>query len=105
MGKLKQALPEGYSVLGKEGINQILIWEPRWHDKVVLIADRRLMAENEILVTEKDINGQFYFPSSFYITGKKAREYPLEKLKAKTGYTIDVRAVPIDALEREVIEL
>lgn len=78
-------------------MNQILILAPRWHDKVVLVAERRLLAHNEIIIEHKD------FPAPFYLTGKKAREFPLEQMATKAGGTIAVRAVPLVELEKEVI--
>lgn len=98
MGKLKQALPEGYDAT-RERLNQIFIIEPRWHDRVVLIADRRLMNENEIIIGHKD------FPTGFYITGERAREFPLMQMKTKSGHTIAVREVPLSELEKEVIDV
>jgi hypothetical protein len=78
-------------------MNQILIWEPRWHDRTVLVADRRLLEHNEIVISHKD------FPAPLYISGKQAKEFPLEQMKTKTGGTIAVRAIPLAELEKEVI--
>lgn len=79
-------------------INQIKIWQPRWHDRVVLIADRKLLAHNEIIIEHKN------FPASFYLTGSRAREFPLEQMATKSGGSIAVRAVPLTELEREVLD-
>jgi hypothetical protein len=79
-------------------MNQITIWEPRWHDRTVLIADRRLLAHNEIIIEHKD------FPAPFYLTAERARSFPLEQMSTKTGGTIAVRAIPLAELEREVID-
>jgi len=80
-------------------MNQILIWEPRWHDKVVLVAERRLLDDNEIVIRHKN------FPRPYYLTGKRARDFPLEDMKTKAGGTIAVRAVPLEELEKEVLEI
>lgn len=96
MSRTKRSLPEDINVLDT-GINQILIWEPRWHDRVVLVADRRILPENEVLIQHRE------FPRSFYITGEEARKYPLEQMRTKQGSTIAVRAIPLSELEKEVI--
>ncbi len=97
MSKIKQALSEDIDVLDKPNINQILIFEPRWHDRVVLVAERRILPENEVII------GHHEFPRSFYITGEQARKYPLEQMRTKAGGTIGVRAIPLSELEKEVI--
>lgn len=78
-------------------MNQILVWEPRWHDKVVLVADYRLFEHNEVIISHKD------FPSPYYLTRERARQFPLEQMETKRGGTIAVRAIPIDELAKEVI--
>lgn len=78
-------------------MNQILILAPRWHDRTVLIADRRLLVSNEIVIQHKD------FPAPLYLTGKQAREFPLEDMPTKAGGTIAVRVVPLVELEKEII--
>lgn len=99
MSKIKEKLPEGYSVLDKEGINQIPIWQPRWHDRRVLVADSRLFDRNEIIILHKD------FRRSYFITGDQARQYPIKQMPTKAGGRIAVREIPLDKLEREVIDL
>lgn len=78
-------------------MNQILVWEPRWHDKTVLVADYRLFDHNQIQIGHKD------FPEPFYLTAERARQFPLEDMKTKTGGTVAVRAIPLAELEKEVI--
>lgn len=78
-------------------MNQIVIFEPRWHDRKVLIMDRRLQADNEIIIEHKD------FPNPFYISAKRAREYPLVDMKTKSGGVVQMREVPLTELEKEVI--
>lgn len=95
MSKIKSSLPEDISVLG--GVNQILIWEPRWHDRVVLVAEKRILPENQVIIQHKD------FPRSFYITEEQAKKFPLEQMKTKAGSTIAVRAIPLSELEKEII--
>ena len=73
------------------------IWEPRWHDRVVLIADHRLLAHNEVIIEHKD------FPEPFYLSGKFAKSFPLEQMRTEKGGEIAVRAIPLIELEKEVI--
>ena len=80
-------------------MNQIIIWEPRWHDRTVLVADRRLFAHNELVIMHKA------FPASFYLTAEQARMFPLEQMPTKAGGTIAVRAIPLTELEKEVISI
>lgn len=80
-------------------MNQILIWQPRWSTRDVLLAERRILAENEVVIDHKD------FPTPFYITGERARQFPLEQMKTKLGGTIAVRAVPLSELEQEVLAI
>lgn len=95
MSRIKQHLPEDIDVL--DGVNQILIYEPRWHDRVVLVAERRILPENQVVIQHHE------FPRSFFITGEEARKYPLEQMETKAGGTIAVRAIPLSELEKETI--
>lgn len=99
MGELKRALPEGYSVLGKEHINQIFIFEPRWHDRVALIARYRVFDENEIIIMHND------FSRSYYLTREQAERYPTKEMPTKRGGTVTVYQIPLDDLEKEILEL
>lgn len=78
-------------------MNKIIVWEPRWHDRVVLVADYKLAKDNLIQINYKD------FPEPFYLTSERARQFPLEQMKTKKGGTIAMRAIPIDELAKEVI--
>lgn len=80
-------------------LNQITILEPRWHDRVVLVADRRLLVHNEIIIEHRD------FPAPFYLMGKIARSFPLEQMATRAGGTLAVRAIPIVELEKETINI
>lgn len=71
----------------------IPIIAPRWHDRTVLVADWKLGKENMIRINHAS------FPSSFYITGEKARTYPVETKKTKGGQSFNVRVIPINDLE------
>lgn len=80
-------------------MNRIVIKSPRWHDRVVLIANHKIGTDNEIVIEHSD------FPQPFYLSGERARTYPTEQLKAKAGGTMTVRAVPLHELENEVINV
>lgn len=80
-------------------LNTISIWEPRWHDRTALIADRKLLAHNEIIIEHKN------FPAPFYLTAERAREFPLEQMPTKSGGTIAIRAVPLSELEKEILDV
>lgn len=79
-------------------LNQIVIWSPRWHDRVVLIADHRLLAHNEVIIEHKD------FPRPLYLSGTFAKSFPLEQMKTKNGGEIGVRVIPLVELEKEVLD-
>lgn len=79
--------------------NVIRIWAPRWHDRTVLIADHRILAHNEIIIEHKD------FPEPFYLSGEYAKSFPLEDMRTKSGGVISVRAVPLNQLKKEVIDV
>ncbi len=68
----------------------IIIFEPRWHDRKVLIAKYKVsQGTNEIIFTKaKNLIGK-----RFYLRGEEIIKYPLE-----TNGTIDCYAVPLDKL-------
>lgn len=83
--------------------NQITIWAPRWRDRTVLVADRKLVEHNEIVIEYKDAKGDRLWPRPLYITGERAKSFPLESMSTKSGGVISIRAIPLDELEREII--
>lgn len=80
-------------------MNQIVIFEPRWHDRVVLIAEHRLADDNEIVIDNKN------FPHPYYITRQRVMSFPQQLVPSKAGKQIPMRQVPIIELEKEVIDL
>ena len=78
-------------------MNKILVFEPRWHDRVVLVMDSRLRDYNEIEIGHKD------FPVPFLLTKDRAREFPLKPMKTKSGRIVQMREIPIHEIEKEVI--
>ncbi len=72
-------------------INNIEIWQPRFKDKVVLIAKYKVGTHNRITFTRaKHLDGM-----QFYIAGPDVAQYPLD-----TNGKIPCYAVPMDKLMR-----
>jgi len=53
-------------------MNIITIKQPRWHDKVVLIAQKKVRAQNYIVFSEAKS-----LPYRYPITGSEIQKYPL----------------------------
>lgn len=69
----------------------IEIWNPRWHDRKVLIAKHKVTAGvNEIVFTKAKS-----LPGRFQVLGSEIVKHPLE-----SNGTIDCYAVPLDSLLR-----
>lgn len=71
-------------------MSQIDIWQPRWRDRVVLIAKYKVGSENEIVFSKTKS-----MPGVYFITGDDVRACPLESNGKVACY-----AVPLDKLER-----
>ena len=74
----------------------ITIWEPRWKDRKVLIARYRIPcgADFEIEIKKSAAKG------IYKVTNDLVCKSPIEMMKTKTGRQIQMRAVPLDELER-----
>jgi len=70
--------------------NLIDIWQPRWKDRVVLIATFKVGLHNEVTFSKTKS-----LPGSYYISGDKVRTFPKE-----TNGTIACYAVPLSELEK-----
>lgn len=71
-------------------LNLIEIWQPRYKDRVVLIASYKVKANNKIIFTKaKHLEGREYF-----MKGEQITKYPKDTNGKLTCY-----AVPIDDLE------
>lgn len=68
----------------------IEIWQPRWKDRVVLIAKYKVGTHNEIIFTKTPS-----LEGSFYISGANATKYPVE-----TNGKLACYAIPLDDLEK-----
>jgi len=74
------------SLCKHRGVKYHDIWNPRWHDKRVMIACNKVSDHNVVEFTKaKSLNGLFY------ISGKTARKY-----KRTTNGQIDCYAIPLD---------
>lgn len=71
-------------------VSRIEIWQPRWHDRTVLIARHKVGQDNVIVFTKTKS-----LPGAWRVSGDVVRQYPLE-----TNGKIPCYAVPLDALER-----
>ena len=66
----------------------IQIWEPRWKDRVVLIAKFKVREHNTIVFTKASS-----LPGRYKMSGEQIRKYPLD-----TNGRVDCYAVPLDKL-------
>lgn len=69
--------------------HKIEIWQPRWKDRTVMLAKFKVGTHNEITFTKTKS-----LPETYYISGEKARTFPLEPNGKILCY-----CVPIDELE------
>lgn len=70
------------------------IWNPRWHDRQVLLADFKIQTHNVITFPKSRALG-----GEWYISGERAKTFPTEPMKTKSGRMMTMRVVPIDELE------
>lgn len=76
-------------------VKVITIWEPRWHDRRVLVAVHKVGEHNKIVFTgnpHKNTNSMGEDP--YYLSGKT-----IKKFKKESNGTIKVYSVPLDELE------
>ena len=72
------------------------IWQPRWHDKVVLIAARDVSHHNIIEFTKIPEGNSW--SGKWYVSGKTVQLYEPEPMPTKAGGTIMLHPVPLDEL-------
>lgn len=73
----------------KTGSTEILIKEPRYHDKTVLLATYKISPSNLVVIQKGAYAGKYR------VSGEEATKHPLT-----TNGSIAVRAVPLEKLER-----
>lgn len=74
----------------------IKIWQPRWRDRVVLIARYRIPAGQDfnIEITQGTAKGVYRIKNDLICKS------PIESMKTRTGKTIQMRVVPLDEIEK-----
>ena len=81
-------------ILGKYvPANKIVIWQPRWHDRVVLIAKHKVGNHNEITFTKAPS-----MPDTYYLSGATIRSYPIDTNGKLPCYAVDMGE--LELLER-----
>lgn len=75
-------------------MSHIEIWQPRWKDRVVLIARFKVKEHNAIVFTKTPT-----MPDVYYLSGEKTRTFPVE-----SNGKIDCYAVPLNDLEQLELE-
>jgi hypothetical protein len=66
------------------------IWQPRWKDRVALVAKYKVGEHNVLTFSRtKSLEGEFY------ISGADVRKYPIDN-----NGKLDCYAVPLDALTK-----
>jgi len=70
--------------------NYIEIWQPRWHDRKVLIAKHKVGQHNKVVFTKAPT-----LEGEYYISGTEVKKYKLEH-----NGTISCYAVPLDKLDK-----
>ncbi len=70
------------------------IMQPRWKDHVVLLKNSHIGTHNEITFRYAPT-----YPDKYYLSGDKARTFPIELMETKNGNKLTMRVVPLDDLE------
>lgn len=75
-------------------MNEILVFQPRWHTRDVLIANWKIVnGYNKIKIDYHT------FPDAFYMQSTQLWKYPIEEKPTKSGTTAQFRVVPLNDLE------
>lgn len=74
----------------------IKINEPRYHDRVVLIARYRIPCGQDFTI--QILKGAY--AGEYKITNEAVCASPIEGMKTRSGKQLSMRAVPLDKLER-----
>lgn len=74
-------------------MNEIIIFAPRWRDKVVLIADWKIGMKNIIKITCRNTSGGLRYPEPFIVMGEVLKKYPIEQMSHG-----NMRKVPLQDL-------
>jgi hypothetical protein len=78
-------------VLTKDTPCQVIdIWQPRWKDRVVMVAKYKVGTHNVITFTKTKS-----MPGEYYLSGEEAKKHPIN-----TNGKLECYAVPLDRLEK-----
>lgn len=70
--------------------------EPRYHDRVVLVARYRIPCGQDFTI--QILKGAY--AGEYKITNEVVCASPIESMKTRSGKQLSMRAVPLDKLER-----
>lgn len=70
----------------------IEIWEPRYHDKVVLVATHKIKYPLEIRITKGAYKGEYIVDEGDYAT---------EQMATRAGGKIGMTCIPLDKLNKK----
>lgn len=73
---------------------QFKIFNPRWHDRKVLVADYKIATHNQI-----NFPKAASLAGDWYISGRDAKTFPIEAMKTRAGGSINMRVIPINDLQ------
>lgn len=79
-------------------IHTFYIKEPIWNGRRVGLAVDELAEFNQIIIEYKNADGSLLYPNPFYISGKIAREFPIEP--AKKNPAVRLCIIPIASLSK-----
>lgn len=82
--------------------NMFEINKPAWGGRKVGLATYKVAAHNRIDILYKDKNGRRIYPLPLYISGKKARQYPIHPVRSNPNVKLYVIPISdLEVLERE----
>lgn len=70
---------------------------PIWGGRKVGLATYKVGQDNEIRILKRDVNGTLLYPQPLYISGEKAKTYPVEPVRSNPN--IKLYIIPINDLE------
>lgn len=77
--------------------SKIEIKAPIWNTRSIGVATFKIGTHNEINITKTDKDGNRLYPTPLYISGAKARSFPIEPVKSNPS--IKLHIIPINELE------
>lgn len=70
---------------------------PVWGGRKVGLATYKIGVHNEVRILTKDKDGGRLYPQPLYISGDKARQYPIEPVKSNPNVKLYI--IPINDME------